>query len=409
LKELPNMPEVPSLNGPGAQPGAAEEANLIRWTVAMPRARAALIAAATVATICSAIAVFSSLYFAPAPVPGAEVHLDGGPLVRAWARWDSGWYASIARDGYTYAPGTQGPVAFFPGYPLAIRTLAGLGLDRFTAGFLVTLLCGIFASRLFLRWATLQTDPKTAFAATMMLILYPFAFYLYGAIYSDALLLMLVIGAFLCLERDALMLATLLGAAATFTRPVAPAVVLGLLVRQIERRRQKGEPIRWQDFLPLLALGGIGLYMLHLWTHFGDPLAFLHVQSAPGWDQPSGWHTWLKITWFQILFPKVAPLVAFRLVGHAVVALGALALVPATRRHLGLGYAVYSALAVGLPTIASKDFMGLGRYVLSAFPLFLTLALLLRGKTWVLAGWLVLSALLLAVLVFAWGAGGYVA
>ncbi|HXN41708.1 MAG TPA: hypothetical protein VN918_07975, partial [Myxococcaceae bacterium] len=153
----------------------------------------------------------------------------------------------------------------------------------------------------------------------------------------------------------------------------------------------------------------IGLYMLHLWTRFVDPLAFLHVQSAPGWDQPPGWYTWLKITWFHILFPKVAPLVAFRLVGHALVALGALALVPATRRHLGLGYAVYTALAVGLPTIASKDFMGLGRYVLAAFPLFLTLAILLRGKTWVVAGWLVLSGMLLAILVLAWGAGGYVA
>jgi hypothetical protein len=220
---------------------------------------------------------------------------------------------------------------------------------------------------------------------------------------------MLVIGAFLCLERDALVPATLLGAAATFTRPVAPAVVLGLLIRQLERRRQKGEPIRWKDFLPLLALGGIGMYMLHLGTHFGDPLAFLHVQSAPGWDQPPGWYTWLKITWFHILFPKVAPLVAFRLIGHAVVALGALALVPATRRHLGLGYAAYTALAVGLPTIASKDFMGLGRYVLAAFPLFLTLALLLRERTRWVAGWLVLSGLLLAILVLAWGAGGYVA
>lgn len=403
------MPQVPSRNGPGAQRAAAKEVNLIRWTVAMPPARAAVVVATAVAIACSAIALVSSLQFAPVPVAGAEGHLDAGPLARAWARWDSGWYASIAANGYTYTPGSQAPVAFFPGYPLAIRTLFSMGMDPFTAGFLVSLVCGIYACRLFLRWAAIQTDSKTAFAGTMLLILYPFAFYLYGAVYSDALLLMLVVGAFLCLEQDKLLPATLLGAAATFTRPVAPAVVLGLLVRQLERRRQKGERIRWNDFLPLLALGGIGAYMMHLRMRFGDPLAFIHVQSAPGWDQPPGWYTWLKITWFHILFPKVAPLVAFRLVGHAAVALGALALVPATRRRLGLGYAVYTALAVGLPTIASKDFMGLGRYVLSAFPLFLTLAMLLRERTLWLTGWLVLSGLLLAVLVLAWGAGGYVA
>ena len=102
-------------------------------------------------------------------------------------------------------------------------------------------------------------------------------------------------------------------------------------------------------------------------------------------------------------------MVAIRLIGHAFVALGALALVPATRRHLGWGYAVYVALAVGLPTISSKDFMGLGRYVLSAFPIFLTLALLMRDKPRLAAGWLVVSGMTLALLAMAWGAGGYVA
>jgi hypothetical protein len=390
-------------------PGADRSLAVGRFPARLSPSRAVVIAAAMVAGMCSAIAVWSSLHFGAVAVAEARGRLDGGALVRAWARWDSGWYASIARDGYTYAPGMQGPVAFFPGYPLAIRVLANLGLDEFTSGFLVSLGCGILACWLFARWAVTQADSQTALVAAMLLILYPFALYLYGAVYSDALMLALVVGAFLCLERDAIVAATLLGAAATFTRPVAPAVVLGLLIRQLERRRQQGARIRWIDFLPLLGLGGIGLYMLHLWRHFGDPLAFAHVQSAPGWDQPPGWHTWLKLTWFRILFPRVAPLVAIRLVGHAFVALGALALVPATRRRLGWGYAIYVALAVGLPTLSSKDFMGLGRYVLSAFPLFLTLALLIRDKPRLAQLWLVISGVVLALLALAWGAGGYVA
>jgi hypothetical protein len=371
--------------------------------------RVVAVSASTAAVLCSAIAVWSSLHFAAVPVAEAAGRLDGGALARAWARWDSGWYASIARYGYSYAPGLQGPVAFFPGYPVAVRALTSLGLDRFTAGFIVTLLCGMLACWLFVRWAETRSDSKTALVASLLLILYPFALYLYGAMYSDALLLALVVGAFLCLERNQLVAATLLGAAATFTRPVAPAVVLGLWIRQLERRYEQHSPLRWIDFLPLLAAGGLGLYMVYLWRQFGDPLAFIHVQSAPGWDQPPGWQTWLKVTWFQILFPRVAPLVAIRLVGHAFVALGALALVPATRRHLGWGYAVYVALAVGLPTISSKDFMGLGRYVLSAFPVFLTLAMLMRGKPKLIEGWLAISGLTLALLALAWGAGGYVA
>jgi len=359
--------------------------------------------------VCSAIAVWSAAHFEAMPIPAAAKELTLGALARAWARWDSGWYAYIAMNGYTYSEGSQGPVAFFPGYPLAIRVIFNVGIDPFSSGFLVTLSCGILACWLFVRWAATQGPSDLAVHAAMLLVLYPFAFYLYGAVYSDALLLALIAGAFLCLEQNALIPATLLGAAATFTRPVAPAVVLGLLVRQLERRRQQGAPIRAADFLPLLAVAGLGFYMFFLWQRFGDPLAFLHVQAAPGWDQPPGWHTWLKLTWFRILFPRVAPLVAIRLIGHALVALGTLALVPATRRYLGWGYAVYVALAVGLPTISSKDFMGLGRYVLSAFPVFLTLAFLMRNNPRLYRFWLLGSALVLALLTVAWGAGGYVA
>ena len=399
---------LPEGISPGRRPPVDRPSASLGWLTFSPT-RAVLVAAASAAAVCSAIAVGSASHFSAAPIAAAAGHLDLGALARAWARWDSGWYVSIATDGYSYSSGAQSPVAFFPGYPLAIRVLANLGVDLISSGFIVTLCCGILACWVFARWATTQVSAHLAVHAAMLLVLYPFAFYLYGALYSDALLLALVAGAFLCLEQDGLIPATLLGAAATFTRPVAPAVVLGLLVRQLERRRQRGEPIRPVDFLPLLAASGLGFYMFFLWQRFGAPFAFLHVQSAPGWDQPPGWHTWLKLTWFHILFPRVAPLVAIRLVGHAVVALGALALVPATRRYLGWGYAAYVALAVGLPTLSSKDFMGLGRYVLSAFPVFLTVALLLRDHPRAFRFCLLASAVILAVLTLAWGAGGYVA
>jgi hypothetical protein len=377
--------------------------------LSLPPSRAVGLAAIGAAIGCSAIATWSSLTYYTKQLPEAAIGFLGGPLVQAWVRWDSGWYASIARDGYWYSPGMQTPVAFFPGYPLLIRALMQLGLNPYAAGFLVTLCSGLLAIWLFFRWASTLTDSKTARAASLLLVLYPFALYLYGAVYSDALLLALVVGAFLCLERDRIVWAAVLGMLATATRPIAPAVVLGLVIRQVERRRQRGEPIRALDFLPLLSLCGLGLYMAYQWRRFGDPLAFVHVQSAPGWDQPPGLETWFKFTWFRILFPRVAPLVAIRLVGHALITLGALALALPTRRLLGWGYAFYVAAAVGLPAVASKDFMGLGRYVLAAFPLFLTLAMWMRDRPRALKWWLTASGIILALLTFAFGAGGYVA
>jgi hypothetical protein len=380
--------------------------SLQKVSIASPATRVLGFAAA-VAACCSALAVWASLRFFSHHSPEATAGLTR--LVQAWVRWDSSWYADIARDGYWYAPGRQSPVAFFPGYPLAMRAFISLGVNRFTAGFLVSLLCGPLAAWLFTRWAMKLANPRTAFLGGLLLVVYPFALYLYGAVYSDALLLVLVTGAFLCLEQDSILGATVLGAAATLTRPVAPAVVLGLLVRQIERRREQGAPLRPIDFLPLLSIAGLAAYMAFLWNRFGDPLAFVHVQSAPGWDQTPGLQTWLKVTWFHILFPRVAPLVAVRLVGHALVALAALALAIPTRRYLGWGYAIYVAAAVGLPTLSSKDFMGLGRYVLAAFPVFLTLALLLKDKPRFAKVWIAASALLLAALTASFGAGGYVA
>jgi hypothetical protein len=342
--------------------------------------------------------------------PAADIHATFlGRVARSWAHWDSGWYESIAAEGYWYVPGQQSPVAFFPGYPLLVRAVAALGLDYVTAGFLVTLVCGQLAIFLFARWAMSRAGEGSALLAGFLLILYPFAFYLYGALYSDALMLVLVTAAFLCLEGDAIVVATLCGAAATLTRPVAPAVVLGLLVRQLERRRQQGAPIRPTDFLPVLSIGGMGIYMLYLWKEFGDPLAFVHVQSAPGWEQAPGWHTWLKIRWFQLLVSGPNAAVFLRHVVHAVVAVGALMLVLPTRRLLGWGYAIYALVAVGIPTLASKDFMGLGRYVLMGFPLYLSLALLLRERVRFSRVWIAVSGLALAGLTLGFGKDCYLA
>ncbi|MGI8777095.1 MAG: mannosyltransferase family protein [Acidimicrobiales bacterium] len=46
-------------------------------------------------------------------------HVPGRPWFEAWVHWDSEWYLQIANHGYSYKPGRQSSVAFFPLYPLA--------------------------------------------------------------------------------------------------------------------------------------------------------------------------------------------------------------------------------------------------------------------------------------------------
>ena len=333
--------------------------------------------------------------------------------VRALSRWDAGWYISIARNGYWYKGSTeQSSVAYFPGYPLTIRALSFLGLNRYLAGELLSLLFGLAAVGVFSAWEKKlrgRLKVPEGNTATLLLMFYPLFFYFYGVIYADGLALLLTICAFLALEEDHPVLATAFGALATACRPIAPALVIGLLARSLELRRRGGLPIRIVDWVPAFAALGFIAWLGFLKLTFDDAFAFTHVQSAPGWDQTPGWHTWLKVAFFKTLFPRVAPMVAVRLVGHALASLIGLALCLPTWRKLGVGYGLYCFLAIALPALSSKDFQSLGRYVIAAFPLFLIVGLWLEPKPRLRRVWLAVSALLMLILAFEFGAGAYVA
>ncbi|MBX5484018.1 MAG: hypothetical protein IRZ16_19510 [Myxococcaceae bacterium] len=263
---------------------------------------------------------------------------------------------------------------------MAIRALRSIGLHTWIAGILISAVCGPLAMWQFFRWARHLVGDDRAFAATALFLVYPFAYSLFGVVYTEALFLALVIPAFLCLERGNVWLATLFGALATACRPVAPAVVVGLVVRQLELRRLRQEPIRAIDFVPALSAVGMTAFMAFLWLRFDDPLDFAHVQAAPGRDHPPGWHTWLKVTWFKKMFPRVRPDIGFWLGMHAALTVGALALCVATKKRLGWGSAAYAFVAVAIPAAGIKDFQGMGRYAMAAFPCILTLSLLIGER-----------------------------
>ena len=329
-------------------------------------------------------------------------------LLDGWVGWDSHWYLQIARDGYFYRPGEQSSVAYFPLYPLAMRGLMALGLAPFVAGALISLASGVGAVLVFTRWAQTRAAPEAARDGGLLLALYPFAFFLSGVVYGDSLFLLLVVSSFLLLERGQLVAAVLVAALATAARPVAPALVLGLLARRLEWKRERGE--RWSawDVLPVFAAAGFLLYVLYQARTFGEPFAFVETQGSPGWDQAPGPRTWFKYVWFERMFPPQSAGIFVRHLAHAAVTLGALALVVPTVKRLGWGYGLYALAVVGLPALSSKDFMGMGRYLLAAFPLFLTLALLVRERPRLRLPLLVCSGLALVFLAGAFGADIYV-
>jgi hypothetical protein len=200
--------------------------------------------------------------------------------------------------------------------------------------------------------------------AVAVLLLYPYAWYLYGAVYSDALFLALALGAFLLVDSDHPVLAGLVGAMATATRLVGVAVAIGLVVRILERPgpRRAGDAGVLQSGLGLVGWAG------YLWHRFGDPLLFSKVEAY--WDQPPGPSTWFKLTFVKYLVRGSDRVYAWGTLAQALLALSALVAVPWVVRRFGRGYGAYVAVGILLPVIGSKDFQGLGRYLLMVFPVF---------------------------------------
>jgi hypothetical protein len=157
-------------------------------------------------------------------------------------------------------------------------------------------------------------------------------------------------------------------------------LVVALAVRAFERRRQAGgRPggaaqgggrLQWGDAGVLVSALGLAGFCFYQWRKFGDPFAYITVQSA--WDQQSGPATWLKLRFFEDLatLDDRNVLGSLSYLAHPILTFGALALVPRVFRRFGYGYGVYALLAVVVPAVATKNFFGMARYLLAAFPCF---------------------------------------
>lgn len=348
------------------------------------------------------------------------------PLLDTFARWDTGWYFHIAELGYFYdGPGVQSAVAFFPGYPLLVRLVGFVTGDLIIAGVLVTLVAGALATAAFAVWSRAAVGDAHWRLAVVLLLTTPFAYFLFGAVYSDALFLASALAAFLALERDHPLLAASAGIVATASRPVGLALVAGLLVRSLEldgvlpgsSPRLMGRPspsprsvalipgrIEWRALrvrtliVGLSVLGLVG-YCLLLWWRFGEPFAFAKVETAAGWSRKVDRDSVLMLDYFRRWRDYSPNLVHFGLTLQAILSFLALGLVVPVVRRLGWGYGTYTLLVVGVPLLTSSDFIAMGRYVLMAFPAFAMGAVVLRRQSSrVVIGAVAASALLLGIM-----------
>ncbi len=322
-----------------------------------------------------------------------------------FAQWDATWFLRIARDGYD-----ELSAAFFPLYPALVSLLG----SSIVWGSLLSLVAAGAGAWLVSRIADDVLGESGARDTVLILALFPTAF-VFTAVYSDGLFLLLSAASFLSARRGSPWLAGIAGGLAVATRSMGLALLPALVYLLWPRRR--GEIWR---LVPLLLLpGALALYAVYLDRELGDAFAFTNAQ-ATGWERELGTLGPLTGAWMalqagghgalEILrdLPRTgdgSPGYSQELQVSAWNAVHLLVLVPlvwltvVAWRKLGTALGLYAAATlVVIPSVPSEGFplVSMPRFVLTDFPVLIALASVVDGRprlrTGVLVGLGALSA-----------------
>ena len=316
-----------------------------------------------------------------------------GHLFNSWAHWDGVWYIKIASNGYA---GTDGSVAFFPLYPLLVRWLGVPFRNNLViSGMLVSLVCFFVAVWLLYRLVARDFGDRVAYRTVWFISIFPTAFY-WQAVYSESLFLMLSVACVMWAREERWKLAGLAGLLAVLTRSAGFLLLVPMTICYFEQRDWKLRRIDAQSASLLMVVEGLMVWMAYLSLGFGRPLLFAQVQdqwrrslnvpttaiwrglqsAVQGGRQVVSRQT-RHLFWPSPNVNSVMPLAYANLINLTVLAIAGLAIWHGLRR-LPVAYSAFAIAAVSYPLLFPARFqplLSMPRFVLAAFPLFISIAL----------------------------------
>ena len=385
-------------------------------------------AAAVRAFVSTRTAVFVVAHFAVVTIglaPKASFTLTPDPFGNLPARFDAGWYGSIALDGYEWDRQfeRQRNFAFFPALPMLMRPVGALigskapGLPRerrmirtLWAGVCISLAAFLLALVYLARLTRLLAGHDAAVTAPLLLAAYPFAAF-FNAPYTEGLFLLGSVGAFYHFRQRHWVLASLFGLLVGFSRPNGcfVSVPLGVLALQGAWDEWRSRPDSPAPIVPLLnrllvaAMPGVAMliFTAFLKNLTGVWFAWARIQGAWGreWGTrpiAQGWE-WLTTEGFL----QVSQGVPFDVLNTFAVLFAIALLIPVFRR-LGVAYGLFVLLNL-VPPIFAGGALSMGRISSTLFPLFIALAVVLPRQA--VPAWAAAFAMgqgLVAALFFTW-------
>ncbi|OIO44794.1 MAG: hypothetical protein AUJ41_01650 [Candidatus Pacebacteria bacterium CG1_02_43_31] len=304
---------------------------------------------------------------------------SGHRIIDMWARWDSGWYLSIIKIGYSMGKDvyTSSNLPFFPVYPYLVKIFTFLVPIRPLTDEII-IAVGLVLSNLMLLGALvliykisiyLFKSETVAKSAVWYLLVFPSSFFL-SSFYTESTFLFFSLLSFWAATKRKWWLACTMAAVVSATRSIGLILVLPLLAEYFHSKdynlRKIDFSILWFAVVPL----GILSFFYYMQTLTGDFFAAVKVQEA--WGRkisdpftsllfPSGF--WLYLTPLDQFFAVSSLIVSFTMMRDKLKVLNSLGL--------------YSILLI-VPTLFTSTLDSISRYIVVIFPLFIYWAFLVK-------------------------------
>ncbi len=324
---------------------------------------------------------------APALLAYLAVRVVGLLLLTAWAQaagksvpsllghsWDAVWYVELAEhgydSGYTHrANPWQSNLAFFPLYPLLMRTVAAVTpLDAMAAGLVLAWLASLLAAWGLFAVGTLLCDRRTGVLLAVAWGVVPHAV-VESMAYTEGLFTALAAWSLYAVLTRRWLAAGVLCLAAGLTRPTAAALVPPVVLAALAagwRRRDGWRP--WACVL-LAPAGWLG-YLAWVGARVGRPDGWFHIQHA-GWNSSWDGGRW-TVTYAMRVLGRASPLDLYVVSLVLLVAAALFVLTILDRQPWQL--LLYSGLVLAMSLGAAGYYWAKARFLLPAFPLLLPVA-----------------------------------
>lgn len=195
-----------------------------------------------------------------------------------WGVWDSGWYVEIAREWYA-GEGGFGRFGFFPLYPFLIRILGWVVGNNYISAVIISNTCIILTCVFLYKLVRSSLGEDAALRSIRYLFLFPASFILSG-VFSESLLLTLVIMCFYYAKKEKWLFVGILGFLVSLTRSNGVFILLPMLYEYLKAKRFNLKKIR-RD-ISFLSLIPFGLFVFAGYCYYltGDFSAYVHAKET---------------------------------------------------------------------------------------------------------------------------------